>query len=255
MYNGRNIILAIVVPVTLVLATTGCASKKYVRNQVNATNQKVSALQAKTEQQIAYLNNQQKSDMSQVNERIDGTEHKLAEVSQTANQANSSAAQAMQQGQANQTAITAANNNLSALSTGVANALNYKLVDKSDVTFAFGSAKLTPAAKASLDQIVAKVQSMPRVVVELAGFTDPIGSPSYNLALSRRRAEAVQRYLVERNVPLRSIHLIGLGEAALHPEAGTRMSKAEAHRMARRVNIDVYGAGEISAGTAARSEE
>jgi len=38
---------------------------------------------------------------------------------------------------------------------------------------------------------------LPQVVVELTGFTDTIGPKQYNLMLSRRRAEAVQRYLDE----------------------------------------------------------
>ena len=102
---------------------------------------------------------------------------------------------------------------------------------------------------------------MPRAVIELAGFTDRIGSKNYNYALSRRRAEAVQRYLVMAKVPLRSIHIVGLGEEA-PPEGLTadlsavnpNPSKAELNRLARRVQIRVFGAGDITAGTASREQ-
>ena len=78
-----------------------------------------------------------------------------------------------------------------------------------------------------------------------------------NLALSRRRAEAVERYLVTQNVPLRAIHVIGLGEEAppqgLEAElqaANPNPSKNELQRLARRVRIRVFGAGDITQSSA-----
>jgi outer membrane protein OmpA-like peptidoglycan-associated protein len=80
--------------------------------------------------------------------------------------------------------------------------------------------------------------------------------------LSRRRAEAVQRYLVMQNVPLRAIHIVGLGEEA--PPEGLAAdlsmvdpnpSKAELDRLARRVHIRVFGAGDITQGTASRVQQ
>ncbi|MGH7332263.1 MAG: OmpA family protein, partial [Candidatus Rokuibacteriota bacterium] len=47
--------------------------------------------------------------------------------------------------------------------------------------------------------------------VELHGYTDPRGTERYNLELSRRRVEAVRRYLVQRGVELPRINSIGLG--------------------------------------------
>jgi len=50
---------------------------------------------------------------------------------------------------------------------------------------------------------------MPRYILEVEGFTDKSGDAEYNLALSRKRADTVVRYLVDHNVPLRRIHTIG----------------------------------------------
>jgi outer membrane protein OmpA-like peptidoglycan-associated protein len=242
-------------PVALVLAASGCATKSYVRQQVAPVNQKVAAVQKETNDKIATVWAKQKSDISQVNERIDTTDQKVAELASTTQQAQGTASRAMEQSEANSTAI--AN-----LGTGVANALNFQLVDKADVMFGFNKATLTPEAMAALDQVAAKMQALPRAVVELTGFTDRIGSRNYNLGLSRKRAETVQRYLVMKKVPLRSIHIVGLGEEAPPPgleadlsAVNSTPSRAQRDRLARRVQISVYGAGDITQGTASRSEQ
>jgi OmpA-OmpF porin, OOP family len=130
------------------------------------------------------------------------------------------------------------------------------------VTFGFDKSTLTPSAMATLNEVAMKAQSLPRVVIEVAGFTDPVGSKAYNLGLSRRRAWAVQRYLVSQKVPVRSIQVIGMGKDQMAPEhlAGTmettaNMSKAERHEMERRVYIRVYGAGDLTSGSASRSQQ
>lgn len=239
----HNLAWLIAVPLTALLAITGCATKKYARAQVAPVRQQLAQYETQTNDKIATVWNQQKSDMSQVNERLSTTELKLSDTTNTASRA-------MQQATANSTGIQANATAISTLASGVANAMNYKLVDKADVMFGFNKSALTPQAKTILDQVVSKVQAQPRSIVELAGFTDKIGSKDYNLALSRRRAEAVQRYLVRQNVPLRAIHIIGLGEEAppqgLEAEAATAGAKrAELNRLARRVQVQIYGAGDI----------
>jgi len=124
-------------------------------------------------------------------------------------------------------------------------------VEQGDVTFAFNSGELDNNAKLALDLMIRKILAMPQPVVELVGSTDTIGSKSYNLALSRRRAEAVQRYMVLRNVPLSSIHIIGVGEeGALQGFAANRETsdlndglRETIPRLARSVHIQVYPAG------------
>jgi outer membrane protein OmpA-like peptidoglycan-associated protein len=251
----------VALPTILVLATSGCASKKYVSQQVNPVNQKLNAFEKKTNDQISYLTNKEQNDISQVNERIATTDQRLAQVASVAQEAQGTASRAMGAADVNKTAIAANTSSITTLESGVANALNYQLVENGDVTFEFNKSTLTPSAKAMLDQIVVKVQAQPRAVVELAGFTDRVGSSSYNFALSRRRAEAVQRYLVQQKVPPREIHIVGLGKEA--PPEGLELdlqmvdphpSKAERNRLARRVHIRVFGAGDITNSNADRSE-
>src|SRR5215467_5401880 len=136
----------LLLPVALV--TAGCATKKFAREQANAVNQRVSQVEKKTNDQISYLNNKQQTDMSQVNERISGTDLKVSEAMNAAQQAGGTASQAQQMAQENGTKISANSTQISNLATGVANALNYQLVETSDVTFGFNKSELTPATKA-----------------------------------------------------------------------------------------------------------
>ena len=263
MFNsGKSLVLGVGIPIALALATSGCATKKFVSQQVAPVNHRVSTLEAQTNAKIAAVSSKEESDISQVNERISTTDQKVAQVATAVQQAQGTASRAMEETEANAGKIAANSTAITTLGEGVANALNYQLVEKADVTFAFNKATLTPEAKLALDQVAAKAAAQPRAVVELAGFTDTIGSANYNLALSRRRAEAVQRYLVQQKVPLRAIHMIGLGKETppegLTAELSTvdpNPSKADLRRLERRVHIRVYGAGDITQGTASRSQQ
>jgi len=254
----KSLLLGVGVPIAFTLATSGCATKKYVNQQIAPVNKKVMAANDK----IGYVNAKLDKDVSQLNERISTTDMKVSQVAAAAEQAQGTASRAMQESEANSEKITANSTAIVSLGAGVANALNYQQVETADVTFAFDQSTLTPEGMAVLDQVAAKMAQLPRAVVELSGFTDPIGSKNYNLALSRRRAEAVERYLVRQKVPLRQIHIVGLGKEAppAHLAADLSMvdpnpTKAELHRLARRVHIQVFGAGDITEGTASRIQQ
>jgi OmpA-OmpF porin, OOP family len=232
------------------VATSGCATKKYVRNQVDPVSQHVAAVDEK----VAALSSKEESDISQVNERISTTDARVTQLTAAVQEAQGTASRAMQASEANGTWIK----NYSPPVTSLA---PYNMVQKSEVLFGFNKSTLTPETKSTLDQVVQKVQSLQRPVVELAGFTDQVGTSNYNLALSRRRAEAVQRYLAKQNIPIRSIHLIGLGEdtpqvAGLeHADISPNATKAERAQMERRVQVRIFDGGTIEEGTASRTQQ
>jgi OOP family OmpA-OmpF porin len=72
-------------------------------------------------------------------------------------------------------------------------------------------------------------------MVELQGFTDSRGPEQYNVGLSQRRVESVERYLVGKSVPLYRISVVGLGKE--NPVADNKTSKGRAEN--RRVEIRV----------------
>lgn len=263
--SGRSISWMIGVPVILAIGFPGCATKKFVRNAIAPVDQRVTELDQKTSEQIQALNTKHDSDVSRLDERISTTDNRVTEVASVAQQANLTANQANQIGQANRAEIQAQSQAMSTyaakLTAYAQNAWDFQMIEKGDVTFRFNSSKLDSAAKAALDVIAAKARSMPRTVINLEGFTDKVGSPEYNLVLSRKRAETVARYLVLRNVPLQNIHIIGLGEenppstlAADFEIFKPNATPAELRRLARRVYIRIY-APATSIGAAARSEQ
>jgi outer membrane protein OmpA-like peptidoglycan-associated protein len=236
----------------LVLAASGCVTKKYVSKQINVVDQRLSKLQAHTDEQFAKQHNE----ISYLNERATTTDNKLSTVASTADQANSTAGQALQQAQTNTTAIQAGAAQIEAHTTeltNLKNSLDYTLADSVNVMFQFNKYTLTSDAKAALDRIIEKAKATPRSQIEVLGYTDDIGPSSYNLTLSRRRAEAVARYLVKGDTPLKNISLLGLGEEqtpqllkaeveGINPNA----TKAELRGLARRVRIRLYVPGGTS---------
>jgi len=69
--------------------------------------------------------------------------------------------------------------------------------------------------------------------VEITGFTDPVGSQSYNKRLSQRRADRVKRIMVEQGIKRNRITTQGMG---VDP-GGTKTDDDEKLRQFRRVHI------------------
>ena len=86
---------------------------------------------------------------------------------------------------------------------------------RSDLAFGFNSSTLSPDAKVAIAQIADQVRGAGltgRIYVD--GYTDDLGSTTYGLVLSQRRADAVSAYLQSHllGVPV-SIVSVGHGES------------------------------------------
>lgn len=79
--------------------------------------------------------------------------------------------------------------------------------------FAFDRDELR-APQPKLDEIAAAVNGNPQIgSVNITGYTDRLGTTSYNLGLSQRRADAVKGYLISMGVAANRINAVGKGEA------------------------------------------
>lgn len=89
---------------------------------------------------------------------------------------------------------------------------NPKGGDSLALFFAFNEATLTPRSMRQLE-IVAELLKQSRGTLKISGHTDDVGSQSYNLGLSKRRADAVKAALVSFGVQASQIDTEGLGKS------------------------------------------
>jgi OmpA-OmpF porin, OOP family len=71
---------------------------------------------------------------------------------------------------------------------------------------------ILPGGRAQIRKIADKLRAMRIGRMEVRGYTDRLGSSTYNLGLSQRRADAVKALLVQQGVPAERIDARGLGE-------------------------------------------
>jgi outer membrane protein OmpA-like peptidoglycan-associated protein len=106
-----------------------------------------------------------------------------------------------------------------------------------DVLFDTGKAELNPGASRNLDQLVVFLTDHPERRVEIDGYTDNVGTDSFNLSLSERRADTVRNVLVNRGIDSSRIVTRGYGKdfgVASNVDSGGR-------QLNRRVEIVIGG--------------
>lgn len=109
------------------------------------------------------------------------------------------------------------------------------LLNLPDVTFAVDSTEVSPAFQAALTKVAQSMIQYPDSLVDVYGHTDSTGSDAYNLDLSKRRADAVARYLISRGVSSARIQTQGMGES--YPVADN--NTAEGRGLNRRVEVKI----------------
>jgi len=97
------------------------------------------------------------------------------------------------------------------------------------VLFDTGSAALSNQATSTIQQAATTYRSRSAANVSVAGHTDTVGSPDYNMMLSQQRANAVTAALVSAGVPRAAIISRGYGETNL-PQPTADQVPAQANR-------------------------
>lgn len=213
----------------VMLGTVGCATKKFVRQDVQNSVQPLQAGMSKANQNIS-------DNADQIRNVDHRAETGISNAQSSADQAQKAAQQADQHAQAaNQLAQQGVSQASQAQDT--ANNLdNYKAAQHQTVLFGFDKSTLTSQDKQTLDQLVESVKPMKHYVIQVQGYTDSTGPKSLNLALSQKRADAVVRYLsLNGSIPLVKIYNMGYGEAAPADSNHTRSGR----KANRRVDVTV----------------
>ncbi|PYS02509.1 MAG: hypothetical protein DMG15_16535 [Acidobacteria bacterium] len=212
------------------LIMSGCATRKYVRNQVKTASDALTAQIESTQGEIKEV----RDDVNKVNSRVSGVDTKVSELdTRTSEQFNSvktdiqntdqKTSQAQSAASQAQSAADRAANQVTTLDQKFQNRNQYSTTDEKTVQFKLNSATLDPHYKDGLDEIANTLMQRPDAILMLEGRTDSTGAKDYNLRLGERRVEAVRRYLaVEKAIPVYRIHEISFGAEKPLAENNTR---------------------------------
>jgi peptidoglycan-associated lipoprotein len=185
--------------VAALVATTGCATKKYVKQETGAVSTRVDDVQGQVEEAQTRLNTHDKQ---------------IGDVSKTAQDALRRAQEAGK------------------LAEGK---FLYETVLTDDkVKFGFDTSDLSPEGQAAIDEFAARLKEENKnVYIEIQGHTDSVGSDKYNEELGLLRAESVRRYLNQKHgFPLHRINVISYGESAGVADNNTREGRSQNRRVA-----------------------
>jgi len=86
-------------------------------------------------------------------------------------------------------------------------------IEVENIFFDLDKADLRPESMVSLDKLVETLNDNPNIVIELGSHTDSRASDAYNLDLSRRRAQSVVSYLIEKEIVHDRLVAKGYGES------------------------------------------
>ena len=194
----------------LLIAGTGCATKKFVLGEVAALDQKVEGVESAVEES---------------QKRIKEHDEKLATLGSLISQQESE---------------------LSKFDSKIEEVKKYaqgklilqETIRNEETKFKIDSYELSVEAKEKLDEFVKMLIAQDKgVYLEIQGHTDTTGPESWNLLLGKKRAEAVMEYLHKKyNIPLHRMEVISYGSSEPAAENTTREGRVQN----RRVEILVY---------------
>jgi outer membrane protein OmpA-like peptidoglycan-associated protein len=225
---GRYGMAALLAIVTTVGVTSGCATRRYVRDRVGENSTELSARMSEKDtalEQGISANSDQISELSGVTR-----EHsqQIGTLDSGLKATDGKATQAMTVGQNAQTAANDAMGQVRTLDEKFQNRNQYATVSEESVPFKFGSATIDKEYTGTLDQIAQRLKGDPNSFLILEGRTDNVGDETYNIQLGEKRLDAVVRYLVvEQGVALQQIYKMSYGEARPVAENDTREGRAQ----------------------------
>nr|MBQ0091634.1 OmpA family protein [Candidatus Enterousia merdequi] len=100
-----------------------------------------------------------------------------------------------------------------------------------EVRFDFDKSSIKPEYEDLIRKLAETTQANKNVKVSVVGHTDTAGSNSYNYALGGRRAEAVQKMLIEYGIPSSQIIAVSAGEEDLKVKTPNNTPNADNRRV------------------------
>jgi outer membrane protein OmpA-like peptidoglycan-associated protein len=210
MIKNQAAVIAALAILFILISGPGCATKKFVKTEVDTLDQEIQQVQVTA---------------AESRKKLEEHEGRLASLGSLTTR--------------HQSELKGVENKIEEVKKMTQGTLVFKEVLKNDeVKFGFDRSELSPEAKAVLDGMVHKLVELDRgIYLEIQGHTDSTGPESWNLALGERRAEAVEDYLhKQHHIPLHRMDVISLGSSAPVADNASREGRAEN----RRVEMLVY---------------
>jgi OmpA-OmpF porin, OOP family len=227
----------------ILIGTTGCTTKNYVRSQTAPVIQQTNELDEATART--------QTDIRDTDARA---QQGIQQSQNLANQAQQNAQNAQQAANGAQQSAQEAVNRADSLRDVIANLDSYHQVADVQVHFAFNRSYLTRTDRAELDQFASQLDTTKSYILEVTGGTDSTGSKQYNYGLSDRRAMAVVQYLASKySIPPHKFYLVGLGKDEEVATNRTAAGRADNRRVEIQLLSNAGGPAPAQAGGASAS--
>jgi OOP family OmpA-OmpF porin len=113
----------------------------------------------------------------------------------------------------------------------VAEAATRRTIVLRGINFDFDKSDIKPEFEGVLDAGVEALNENPDTTVQVAGYTDSVGTDEYNQGLSERRANAVRDYFVSKGIDASRLTAVGFGETNPVADNGTADGRAQNRRV------------------------
>jgi outer membrane protein OmpA-like peptidoglycan-associated protein len=217
--------------VTTVGLTSGCATKGYVRTEVGTSASEISARMDEKDRSLQEGIDANSGQIGELSGVTRDHSQQIAGLDSGLRSTDGKATEAMNVGRGAKTTADQAVGQVTQLDTEFRNRNRYTMVQEQSVLFAFGSATVDQESHATLDGVAQAIKESPDTILVLEGRTDSTGDDTYNIMLGEKRLDAVVRYLVvEQEVPMQKIHKMSFGEA--RPVTSNETSEGRAQNRA-----------------------
>src|SRR5438874_1631877 len=218
----RQLVITLAAVTVMAGAGSACATKKFVRGQVDDVNGKVETLG----QSLEATQQQTKENAGRITQ-VDQKADQASAAAQTAQNSATQARSAADLASAKATAVDAASKRL----------IFQVVLNDAQGNFKLGKADLPDDVRAKLDELANKLKADPEGnYIEIEGHTDSTGDAQLNEKLGLARAEAAKKYLYDTyQIPLHKINVISYGEDKPVAPNTTKAGRAQNRRVVIKV--------------------
>lgn len=232
----RKSLLTVSLLAFAVAATSACATKGYVKNQVGQVSNKVDTLSTSLEE-TQERTRKNEARIGEVDTKAGVAQTAAGTAQQAANTADGKAVAAGESARMADAAAKVAAEKADAVDKASKRIVYEVVLSEDSGNFKFNTTALPDEAKAKIDELVAKLKADPKgAYFEIEGHTDNVGDNMINEKIGLARAEVVKRYLYEQHqIPLHRVSVISYGEDKPLAPNTKREGRAQNRRVVLRI--------------------